>query len=219
MPVVWIWPKYILSYWAFTCATLNCRWNHIIILSSCIQIQYKLRCHAKLLWKRIPDQEKTLHPVLGQIWEVGKKLWLKERNAVFTLLRTTQWPPLIQPYMSCLEQVYRQKSLQLIGTVFFKIPNLLLLNSSWWLTNTIYHTKGKAYLSIKLPALAELVGYVDHPEEVEKLLGVLQRDEGWTFDSVTGLVFPKKPTVPNVPLMRNEDQLQSLTSFVSFLEN
>nr|CAG4638100.1 EOG090X0F3A [Chydorus sphaericus] len=149
-------------------------------------------CHAKLLWKRIPDQEKTLHPVLGQIWEVGKKLWLKERNAVFTLLRTTQWPPLIQPYMSCLEQVYRQKSLQLIG---------------------------KAYLSIKLPALAELVGYVDHPEEVEKLLGVLQRDEGWTFDSVTGLVFPKKPTVPNVPLMRNEDQLQSLTSFVSFLEN
>lgn len=74
-------------------------------------------------------------------------------------------------------------------------------------------------MSIKLPALAELVGYVDHPEEVEKLLGVLQRDEGWTFDSVTGLVFPKKPTVPNVPLMRNEDQLQSLTSFVSFLEN
>lgn len=57
-----------------------------------------------------------MHPILGQIWEIGKKLWLKERSAVFMLIRTTQWPPSIQPYMACLEEVHRQKSLQLIST-------------------------------------------------------------------------------------------------------
>nr|CAG4635109.1 EOG090X0F3A [Alona affinis] len=149
-------------------------------------------CNAKFLWKRIPAQEKTVHPILAQIWEVGKKLWLKERNAVFALIRATQWPATIQPYMACLEDVYRQKSLQLIG---------------------------KAYLSIQAASFAELVGYSDQPEEVEKLLERLQREQGWTCDVAARLIMPKRPAAPNVPLMRNEEQLQSLTSFVSFLEN
>lgn len=78
---------------------------------------------------------------------------------------------------------------------------------------------GKAYISIKLPFFAEMVGYADQPEELEKLLERLQREEGWTCDLQAGLLMPKRPTAPTVPLMRNEEQLQSLTSFVSFLEN
>jgi len=73
------------------------------------------RCNAKFLWKRISNEEKTAFPLLGQIWEVGQKLWLKEHNSVFSLLRNTSWPPSIEPYMNCLEENLRQKSIQLIG--------------------------------------------------------------------------------------------------------
>jgi hypothetical protein len=64
-----------------------------------------------------------------------------------------------------------------------------------------------------------LVGYVDHPEDAEKLLAKLQEEQGWTCDSASQLIIPKRQTAQNVPLMRNEEQLQSLTQFVSFLEN
>nr|SVE81626.1 EOG090X0F3A [Daphnia magna] len=149
-------------------------------------------CHAKFLWKRISNEEKTSFPLLGQIWEVGKKLWMKEHNAVFNLLRNTKWPPSVEPYMTSLEENLRQKSLQLIG---------------------------KAYLSITSTTFADLVGYVDHPENAEKLLAKLQAEQGWTCDPASQLIIPKRPTPANIPLMRNEEQLQSLTQFVSFLEN
>nr|CAG4642097.1 EOG090X0F3A [Eurycercus lamellatus] len=149
-------------------------------------------CNAKFLWKRIPDQEKALHPQLGQVWELGRKLWLKEHNAVFTLITSTQWPPSLEPYISCLEEVCRQKSLQLIG---------------------------RAYLSINSATFAGLMGFTERPVEAEKLLEKLQQEQGWTCDPVNQLIIPKRPSALNVPLMRNEEQLQSLTSFVSFLEN
>nr|CAG4647458.1 EOG090X0F3A [Megafenestra aurita]SVE92696.1 EOG090X0F3A [Megafenestra aurita] len=149
-------------------------------------------CNAKFLWKRISNEEKTSVPLLGQIWEIGKKLWLKEHNAVFRLLKNTKWPPSIDAYMSCLEENYRQKSIQLIG---------------------------KAYLSITSATFTDLVGYVDQPDEAEKLLAKLQQEHGWTCDSSSQLITPKRPTAQNIPLMRNEEQLQSLTQFVSFLEN
>lgn len=78
---------------------------------------------------------------------------------------------------------------------------------------------GKAYLSITSTTFTDLVGYVDRPEEAEQLLAKLQREQGWTCDSAAQLIIPKRPTAQNIPLMRNEDQLQSLTQFVSFLEN
>ncbi|XP_046438018.1 COP9 signalosome complex subunit 8-like [Daphnia pulex] len=149
-------------------------------------------CNAKFLWKRISNEEKTAFPLLGQIWEVGQKLWLKEHNSVFSLLRNTSWPPSIEPYMTCLEENLRQKSIQLIG---------------------------KAYLSITSTTFTELVGYVDYPENAEKLLAKLQEEQGWTCDSASKLIIPKRQAAQNVPLMRNEEQLQSLTQFVSFLEN
>lgn len=80
-------------------------------------------------------------------------------------------------------------------------------------------TIGKAYLSIHAAAFADLVGYSDQPEELEKLLQRLQHEQGWTCDVAARLIMPKRPVAPSVPLMRSEDQLQSLTSFVSFLEN
>lgn len=85
---------------------------YLLEFKVCLQFS---SCNAKFLWKRISDEEKTSVPLLGQIWEVGQKLWLKEHNAVFRLLRNTKWPPSIDAYMTCLEENYRQKSLQLIG--------------------------------------------------------------------------------------------------------
>lgn len=78
---------------------------------------------------------------------------------------------------------------------------------------------GKAYLSITSATFTDLVGYVDQPDEAEKLLAKLQQEHGWTCDSSSQLITPKRPTAQNIPLMRNEEQLQSLTQFVSFLEN
>nr|SVE74486.1 EOG090X0F3A [Daphnia barbata] len=149
-------------------------------------------CNAKFLWKRISNEEKISFPLLGQIWAVGQKLWLKEHSAVFSLLRNTKWPASIEPYMTCLEENLREKSLQIIG---------------------------KAYLSINSTTFTDLVGCTDHAEDAEKLLAKLQAEQGWTCDSASQLIIPRRPTAPNVPLMRNEEQLQSLTQFVSFLEN
>jgi len=145
------------------------------------------------LWKRIPAEEKITNPILGQIWSVGQKLWQKEHAEVYRLIKNTNWPETIQPFMDSLEDKYRQKSLQLIG---------------------------KAYQTINSMTFANLVGYSDQPEEAEKLLGKLQEEQGWTCDSTYNLIVPKQSSTHNSSsLLKNEDQLQSLTQFVSFLEN
>nr|CAG4642845.1 EOG090X0F3A [Evadne anonyx] len=150
-------------------------------------------CNAKLLWKRIPTDEKVSNPLLEQIWSVGQKLWQKEHTEVYRLIKITQWPESIQPFMDCLEEKYRQKSIQLIG---------------------------KAYQTINSMTFSNLVGYSDQPEEAEKLLIKLQEEQGWTYDSTLNLIVPKQSSTQNGgSLMRNEEQLQSLTQFVSFLEN
>lgn len=78
---------------------------------------------------------------------------------------------------------------------------------------------GKAYISITSAAFSELVGYRNNPQEAEQLLIKLQQEQGWVYDSSTQLILPKRPSSQKVPLMRNEDQLQSLTQYVTFLEN
>lgn len=137
-------------------------------------------------------KKKNENLLLNQIWNVGQKLWRKEHNEVFNLIRSTNWPENIQPYMNALEENYRQKSLQLIE---------------------------KAYLSVNSATFSSLTGYLDQPHEAEKLLTRLQQEKGWTCDSALQLIVPKCSTTLNVPLMKNEEQLQTLTQFVSFLEN
>lgn len=51
------------------------------------------------------------------------------------------------------------------------------------------------------------------------MLNKLKEEHGWSYDATTQLIIPKRPAAHSVPLMRNEDQLHSLTQFVSFLEN
>jgi len=123
---------------------------------------------------------------------VGQKLWQRDHAEVYSLIKNTKWPETIQPFMNCLGEKYRQKSLQLIG---------------------------KAYLTITSSTFSNLTGCCDQPEEAESLLVKLQAEQGWTCDSALNLIVPKQSSTQNVPLMRNEEQLQSLTQFVSFLEN
>ena len=106
---------------------------------------YVCRCNAKFLWKRISNEEKTSVPLLGQIWEVGQKLWLKEHNAVFRLIRTTKWPPSIEPYMNCLEENYRQKSLQLIGNKISKFLIYTLIESNHMLLFFVFRKSLSVY--------------------------------------------------------------------------
>ena len=150
------------------------------------------RCNAKLLWKRIPSDEKQANPILGLIWNVGQKLWQRDHYSVFSLLKKTEWPELVAPFMKSLEDSFRQRSLHLIE---------------------------KAYISINTTAFANLSGYTDSPEDAEKLLTTLTQEQGWLFDTSSQLIIPKRSQNQVVPLMRHEDQLQSLTQLVSFLEN
>jgi len=76
----------------------------------------------------------------------------------------------------------------------------------------------KAYLSINTATFASLTGYVNRPDEAERLLVSLQ-DQGWVLDNANQLIIPKQSLAQQVPSMRNEDQLQTLTQFVAFLEN
>ena len=151
----------------------------------------EFRCSAKFLWKRIHPEEKASNPLLGQLWNVGQKLWQKDHNEVFNLLLETQWPPLVESYMKHLEEKYRQRSL---------------------------HLMSKAYLSINTATFASLTGYVNRPDEAERLLVSLQ-EQGWVLDNANQLIIPKQSLAQQVPSMRNEDQLQTLTQFVAFLEN
>ena len=44
-------------------------------------------CLAKFLWKRIPESMKEAHPELGRIWDVGRKMWVRDNPGVFSGLK------------------------------------------------------------------------------------------------------------------------------------
>nr|CAG4652224.1 EOG090X0F3A [Triops cancriformis] len=77
-------------------------------------------CNAKLLWKRIPADLKTAEPMLNQIWVVGQQLWKKESAETFVALRR-EWPELIKPFMTLLENLLREKTVDLIGRAYSSI--------------------------------------------------------------------------------------------------
>ena len=61
------------------------------------------RDHAKLLWKRIPPALKLAHSELGRLWEIGKKLWRREFEAVYGLVgEPSSWPEYLSPMVTSL---------------------------------------------------------------------------------------------------------------------
>ena len=58
--------------------------------------------HAKLLWQRIPKTVKQSNTELGELWEIGKRLWRRDFAAVYALARTPSWPPHLAQLVSTL---------------------------------------------------------------------------------------------------------------------
>ena len=63
--------------------------------------------HAKLLWKRIPKAVKQSNGEIGELWEIGKRLWRRDFAAVYEPAQNPAWPPHIAPLVASLvgEQV------------------------------------------------------------------------------------------------------------------
>lgn len=59
-------------------------------------------CHAKYLWKRIPQSVKTSCPELLQIWIVGQRMWQRDWTAVHTALNH-EWSEDVGYIMLALE--------------------------------------------------------------------------------------------------------------------
>ena len=60
------------------------------------------RDHAKLLWQRIPKSIRQKNGEIGDLWEIGKKLWQREFSAVYPLALNATWPPHLVPIITDL---------------------------------------------------------------------------------------------------------------------
>lgn len=60
------------------------------------------RDHAKLLWKRIPGSVKVSSPEIGELWEIGRRLWKRSFSEIYSLIEKGTWPPHIEPLLSQL---------------------------------------------------------------------------------------------------------------------
>ena len=60
------------------------------------------RDHAKLLWQRIPQDLKSSHAEIGQLWEIGKCLWRRDFAAVYDLAKNPTWPEHVAPIVANL---------------------------------------------------------------------------------------------------------------------
>lgn len=76
--------------------------------------------YAKFLWKRIPDAVKVELAELGKIWEIGKKMWAKDRPAVYKLL-AQDWSEALAPLMAKMVIAYREEAFELVSKAYTTI--------------------------------------------------------------------------------------------------
>ena len=63
---------------------------------------HTLSDHAKLLWQRIPSEVKQSNGELGELWEIGKRLWRRDFAGIYELAKNPSWPPHVAPIVSNL---------------------------------------------------------------------------------------------------------------------
>jgi COP9 signalosome complex subunit 8 len=77
--------------------------------------------HAKLLWKRMPGSVKASNPEIGELWEIGKKLWNKSFPEIYQTIDNTVWPSHIIPLLTQLIDKVRCRVIQLVGKSYSNI--------------------------------------------------------------------------------------------------
>lgn len=58
-------------------------------------------CNAKFLWKRVPSNMKQ-NPEIDAVWNVGKRLWVKDMPGFYQATNAFQWSAPIAPIMQQL---------------------------------------------------------------------------------------------------------------------
>uniref|UniRef100_A0A0A9W9W4 COP9 signalosome complex subunit 8 n=1 Tax=Lygus hesperus TaxID=30085 RepID=A0A0A9W9W4_LYGHE len=83
-------------------------------------LQYDL-CNAKFLWKRIPPSVKAQNAEIGNIWAVGKAMWLRDAPGIYTALNSTQWSDDVAPIMAALVDKVRERCLGLVSQAYTSV--------------------------------------------------------------------------------------------------
>ncbi|XP_064388862.1 COP9 signalosome complex subunit 8-like [Halichondria panicea] len=85
--------------------------------------------HAKLLWQRIPESMKQDSREIGELWEIGKRLWRRDFSAVYELAKNPEWPPYLESIVSGLVAKLRERLLILVGKAYttIRVPDLCTL--------------------------------------------------------------------------------------------
>lgn len=75
---------------------------------------------AKFLWKRIPSSVKTGNSELGLIWEVGRKMWVRDYPETYKALQK-DWTDNIRTYMLTLQATIREHAIVLVSKAYSSI--------------------------------------------------------------------------------------------------
>ena len=86
--------------------------------------------HAKLLWKRIPQTVKASNPEVGQVWEIGKRLWRRQFTEVYQLIELPTWPSHIAPILACLAGEINLLNMQCTLSLSFSLARALCRTST-----------------------------------------------------------------------------------------
>ncbi|CAH1391823.1 unnamed protein product [Nezara viridula] len=78
-------------------------------------------CNAKFLWKRIPNNIKTQNPELGNIWAVGKAMWLRDAVEIHKTLNNTHWSDNVSSIIKALKDRIKERGIRLIGRAYSSI--------------------------------------------------------------------------------------------------
>ncbi|KAG1672004.1 COP9 signalosome complex subunit 8 [Nymphon striatum] len=84
-------------------------------------IQFDL-ANAKFLWKRIPLAIKKAHPELEKIWNIGKKIYLREFPEIYKLLNS--FDPSseeLKLMISSLKEVIRKRAVNLLAVAYSSV--------------------------------------------------------------------------------------------------
>ena len=85
---------------------------------------------AQLAWKRVPAEGRAVS-WLAAVWELGKRLKLRDRAGFYARIRDEKWPENIAPLVTALRATISRKMFALVG---------------------------RSYSSISLESVAELIG-------------------------------------------------------------
>ncbi|KAL9230908.1 hypothetical protein vseg_006199 [Gypsophila vaccaria] len=76
---------------------------------------------ARFLWKTMPAVVKDNQAEVVAVWGIGQKLWTKDYGGVYDAVRSFDWSPQIQPFVTAFSESYTKKMFQLLLAAYSTI--------------------------------------------------------------------------------------------------